>query len=59
MDCSLPGSSVRGILQEEYWSELLFPHPGDFPDPEIKPTSPASHELAGGFLTTEPPLVKY
>ena len=29
-----------------------FPSPGDLPNPEIKPTSPA---LAGGFFTTEPP----
>ena len=24
MDCSPPGSSVRGILQQEYWSGLPF-----------------------------------
>ena len=28
MDCSLPGSSVYGILQEEYWSGLPCPPPG-------------------------------
>ena len=27
MDCSLPGSSVHGILQQEYWSGLPFPSP--------------------------------
>ena len=26
---------------QEYWSGLLFPSPGDLPDPGIKPTSPA------------------
>ena len=31
-------------------SELPFPSPGDCPDPEIEPASPA---LAGGFLTTK------
>ena len=41
-----------GFPREEYWSELPFPSPGDLPDPEIKPSSPA---LAGGFFTTEPP----
>ena len=41
MDCSPPGSSVHGILQQEYWSELPFPSPGDFPNPEIKHGSPA------------------
>ena len=29
MDYSLPGSSVHGILQEEYWSGLPFPSPRD------------------------------
>ena len=28
---------------------------GDLPDPGIKPTSPTSPALAGGFFTTEPP----
>ena len=27
--------------QQEYWSGLLFPSPGDLPDPGIKPVSPA------------------
>ena len=30
MDCSLPGSSIYGILQEEYWSGLPFPPPRIF-----------------------------
>ena len=59
MDCSPPGSSFQGILQEEYWNGLLFPPPGDLPDPGIKPASPAFPELAGGFLTPKPPLGKY
>ena len=32
--------------------ELLCPPPGDLPNPETEPTSPA---LAGGFFTTAPP----
>ena len=36
MDCSLPVSSVHGILQQEYWSGLLCPSRGDLPDPGIK-----------------------
>ena len=47
MDCSPPGSSDHGILQEEYWSGLPCPSP-DLPDPGIEPESPA---LAGGFFT--------
>ena len=27
--------------RQEYWSGLPFPSPGDPPDPEIKPESPA------------------
>ena len=38
----------------EYWSGLLFPAPGDLPDPGIEPMSPASPALAGRFFTTEP-----
>ena len=37
MDCGPPGFSVHGIFQTEYWSGLLFPSPGDLPDPVIKP----------------------
>ena len=52
MDCSLPGSSVHGILQQEYWSGLPFPPPGDLPNPEIKPLSLRSLALAAKFFTT-------
>ena len=38
--------------KEEYWSRLLFPPPGDLPNPGIELTYPA---LAGRFLTNEPP----
>ena len=55
VDCSPWGSSVHGISQQGYWSGLLFPSPGDLPDPGIKLTSPVSPALAGGFFTPEPP----
>ena len=29
--------------RQEYWSRLLFPSPGDLPDPGIEPRSPALH----------------
>ena len=35
-----------GFLQQEYWSWLPFPSPGDLSDPETEPTSPR-------FFTTE------
>ena len=44
-----------GFPRQEYWSGLLFPPPGDLPDPVMEPESPASPALAGGFFTTELP----
>ena len=40
-----------GFSRQEYRSGLPFPSPGDLPEPEIKPRSPA---LAGGFFPAEP-----
>ena len=36
---------------QQYWSGLPFPPPGDLLEPGIEPGSPA---LASGFITTEP-----
>ena len=47
VDCSPPGFSVYGISRQEYWSGLLFPPPGNLPDPGIESMSsgsPASQE---------------
>ena len=55
MGCSPPGSSVRGIIQQEYWSRSPFPSSGDLPDPGIKPISPEALESTVRFFTTEPP----
>ena len=41
MDCNLPGSSVHGVFQQEYWSGLPFPSPGGLSDPGIEPRSHA------------------
>ena len=30
-----------GFPRQEYWNGLPFPSPGDLPDPEIEPASPA------------------
>ena len=51
MDCSLPGSSVHGILQARILEWVAMPSSGDLPHPEIEPVSliPA---LAGCFFTT-------
>ena len=42
--------------RQEYWSGLLFPPPGDLPNPGIEPSSLASPALAGGFFTTSAAL---
>ena len=34
-------SQSMGFSRQEYWSGLLFPSPGDLPDPGIEPASPA------------------
>ena len=41
-----------GFFRPEYWSGLSFPSPGDLPDPEIEPGSPA---LQADSLPSEPP----
>ena len=52
VDCSLPGSSVHGILKARIWSGLPFPSPGDLSDPSIEPRSPA---VQADSLLSEPP----
>ena len=42
-----------GFPGQEYWSGLLFPPPGDLPDPRIKPRSPMSLALQVDSLLTE------
>ena len=41
-----------GFSRQEYWSGLPFPSPGDLPNPEIEPGSPA---LQVDSLPSEPP----
>ena len=55
MDCSPPGSSVHGIFQARILDGLPFHTPGDLLDPGMKPMSPESPVLRGGYFTTEPP----
>ena len=51
-DCSLPGSSVNGILQARILEWVAIPFPGDLPNPGIEPRSPA---LRADSLPSEPP----
>ena len=46
------------FFRQEYLSGLPFPPPGVLPNLGIKPKSPMSPALAGGFFTTEKPLAK-
>ena len=52
VDCSPPGSSVRGILQARTLEWGAIPSPGDLPDPGIEPGAPA---LEADTLPSEPP----
>ena len=45
-------SLSMGFSRQEYWSGLLFPSPGDIPNPGIEPGSPA---LWADALLSEPP----
>ena len=54
MDYSPPGSSVQRIFQSRYLNELLFPTPGNLPNPGIEPVTPVSPASAGEFCTAEP-----
>ena len=59
MDCSPPGSFIHGIFQQEYWSGLPFPSPGDLPDVEIEPGSPALQADAFTVWATREAHVKH
>ena len=52
VEYSLPGPSVHGILQAEYWSGLPCLPPGHILNTGIEPWSLISPALAGGFFTT-------
>ena len=52
MECSLPGSSVHGVLQARLMEWVAMLSSRDPPDPGIEPASLSSPALAGKFLTT-------
>ena len=52
MDCSPPGSSVHGDSPGKIMSWLPCPPPGDLPNLETEPRSPA---LQADSLSSEPP----
>ena len=52
VDCSQPVPLSMEFSRQEYWSSLLFPSPGDLPDPRIEHGSPV---LQAYSLPSEPP----
>ena len=50
MDCSLPGSSVHGILQAHILEWVAMPSSRDLPDPGIELVSLVSTALACGLF---------
>jgi hypothetical protein len=52
MDYSPPGSSVHGVLQARIPEWVAMPSSRESSHPGVKPTSPMSPELTGGFFTT-------
>ena len=57
MDCSLPVSSDHGILQQECWSGLAFPPPGDLPSQGLNPCLP--HWQANSLPRSHPGIPYY
>jgi len=55
MDCSLPVSSVHGILQAKILEWVAMPSPRGLPNPGIKPISPVALALQVDSLL--PPLL--
>ena len=49
--CQAPLS--MGLSRQEYWSGLLFPPPGDLPNPGVETVFLMAPALAGAFFTTE------
>ena len=50
LDCSLPGSSVHGILQARILKRVAMSPPEDLPDSGIKPVSPGACTLQADSL---------
>ena len=52
MDCSQPGSSLRGILQARILEWVAMPFSRESSQPRVEPMFLTSPALAGGFVTT-------
>ena len=47
-----------GFFRQEYWSGLPFPPPGDLPNLDIEPASPASTTLQSDSLLLSHRVIK-
>ena len=56
VDCSLPSSSIHGILQARILEWVAISSPGDLPHPGTEPGSPT---LQTDALPSEPPGKQY
>ena len=56
MECSLPGSSVHGILQARILEWVSMPSSRGSSSPGTEPAPLMSSALADGFFITEPPV---
>ena len=59
LDCSLPGSSVRGISKTRILEWITFSSPGNIPDPGIEPASPVTPALEIHWTTWKALCVMY
>ena len=59
LDCSLPGSSVRGISKTRILEWITFSSPGNIPDPEIELASPVTPALEIHWTTWKALCVMY
>ena len=59
MDCNPPGSSFHGILQAKKLKWVAIPVSKGFPDPRIKPRSPAFQADSSLSELLEKPYMVY
>ena len=53
VDCSLPGSSLHGILRARMMEWAAMPPSGDLPDRGTEPVASCNSCIAGWFFTSE------
>ena len=59
MDCSHQAPLSMGFFRHEYWSGLLFPSPGDFPNPGSNPCLPHCRQTLYCLSYQGSPILQY